>query len=232
MSPPLAVLLPGLDGTGDLFAPFIAAAPVGFSLECRALPSDRPRGYHELADWLSTRLPPGPFAVIAESFSGPLALLLADRCPRIVAVVLCASFVDPPLPSLFALTPQFVWNRSPPASVLSVFLTGGDRALAESVRRAMASVSADVIAGRVAAALRVDVKAELARFTRPLLCLQAKQDRIIRAGRAAKISALKPSAQLVEMQAPHLLLQTLPAEAWSDIQPFLERAAERPQSEL
>jgi pimeloyl-ACP methyl ester carboxylesterase len=226
MSPPVTVLLPGLDGTADLFRAFLAAAPVGLPLHCQPLPTDRPRDYRELAEWVRSRLPAGPIALIAESFSGPLALLVADRCPRVVALVLCASFVEPPLPGVFAYLPEMFWRRAPPVAVLSMFLTGGDRALAQAVRVAMAGLGGDVVASRIAAALRVDVKAELERLSRPLLCLQAQQDRVVPARSSAKLRTLKPSAQFESIAAPHLLLQTCPEEAWRHIQPFLERASE------
>ena len=71
--PPLvSILLPGLDGTAQLFKPFVAAAPAGLSIRSQPLPCERPRSYRELAEWLVERLPPDPVALIAESFSGPL----------------------------------------------------------------------------------------------------------------------------------------------------------------
>src|SRR5687768_4116314 len=104
------ILLPGLDGTGDLFAPFVAAAPSGFPVQCVRLPDDSQRSYEELAEWVCARLPAEPVALIAESFSGPLAVLIADRCARVAAVVLCASFVKPPWPGLLVHAPKFLWN--------------------------------------------------------------------------------------------------------------------------
>jgi pimeloyl-ACP methyl ester carboxylesterase len=225
VSSPLSLLLPGLDGTGDLFAPFVAAAPPGLPLAGVRLPADRPRGYPELAAWLLSRLPPGPLALIAESFSGPLALLVADRCPRVAAVVLCASFAAPPWPRVLARTPAFVWGRPPPAVLVRAFLTGGDHAMAAAVGRALAGVGREVLAARIAAALRTDVTAELGGFSRPLLCLRATRDRVLRVGSTEQIRAVKPAAEFVEIAAPHLLLQTKPVEAWIHIAPFLKRAA-------
>jgi pimeloyl-ACP methyl ester carboxylesterase len=221
---PVAILLPGLDGTAELFAPFVAAAPVGHTVRPLRLPSDRPRGYRELADHVRAQLPAGPVALIAESFSGPLAVLLADQCRSIVALVLCASYVDPPLPSLVARLPRSVWRRPPPAALLRLCLTGGDRRLAEAVRRAVASVGADVMAGRIAETLRVDVTRELGRLAQPILYLRATRDRMIRARSAERIRALKPSTCIVEIDAPHLLLQTNPTDAWRHIEPFLDQA--------
>jgi pimeloyl-ACP methyl ester carboxylesterase len=220
VSPPLSVLLPGLDGTGDLFARFVTAAPAGFRTQCVRLPSDPALGYAELAEWVRARLPEEPVVLIAESFSGPLGVLLAERCPQVAGLVLCATFVEPPLPRFLARVPKFVWSRPPPIALVSPLMTGGDRVLARELRRAMTGVPADVVAARVRAILSVDVTAELARYGRPLLCLRAKQDRLVFQRSFSRMQALKPSARFVELDGPHLLLQAKPREAWSQIASF------------
>jgi pimeloyl-ACP methyl ester carboxylesterase len=163
-------------------------------------------------------------ALIAESFSGPLALMIAARCPRVAAVVLCASFIESPLTIPFRRPPAFLWNRPPPLALLQLLLTGGSRALAESVQRAIASVPANVIAHRVASVLHVNVRNELESLSRPLLCLRATRDRIVRARSIERIRALKPHAEFADVEGPHLLLQSNPIAAWRLIGPFLKRA--------
>lgn len=213
------VLLPGLDGTGELFERFVAMTPPGCDAQCMALPDDRPRSYRELAAWVGGRLPEGPVALIAESFSGPLAVLLAAEHPRVEALVLCATFVTPPLPGALAHAPSVIWERPPPEALLSVLLTGGDRELARSIRAAVARVSGALIASRVRQALRVNVTEALARVTCPVLVLSAKRDHIMRP--RAHIASKLRVTRLVELDAPHLLLQTRPAEAWTHIESFL-----------
>ena len=161
MRRPVSILLPGLHGTVDVFARFVAAAPDGFPVQCQPLPTEIVRSYGELAEWVSERLPPEPVMLIAESFSGPLAVLVADRCPRVVGIVLSASFVERPLPAFLAHVPAFLWRQPPPIALLNMVLTGGDRTLAQEIRRTIATVSGDVLASRAAAALNVDVRAEL-----------------------------------------------------------------------
>lgn len=224
MAAPVSILLPGLDGTADLLEPFVAAAPKAFPVRSLALPNDRPRDYSELSTWVLPQLPTEPFALIAESFSGPLALLIADRCPRVIAVVLCASFVEAPLPGILAHLPDFFWNRPPPRALLNFFLTGGDRALSKAVQDALANVPGRVLAQRVAAVLSVDVTAELERFSRPLLFVAAQLDRVVPSRCAQRALAVKPSACFVEVRAPHLVLQSRPVDAWSKITPFLRGA--------
>ncbi|MEO6209644.1 MAG: hypothetical protein ABIQ10_05900 [Gemmatimonadaceae bacterium] len=221
MSTPRVILLPGLHGTTSLFDRFVAAAPANIALHCQSLPNDIPLDYHELAAWVTARLPAEPFVLIAESFSGPLALLIADRCENVLAIALVVTFVVPPAPGFIARIPQRVWSISPPTALVSAFLTGGDNALAVDCRGAIESVPPDVIAKRIDEAVHVDVRAELARFTRPLLCLGAKQDWIVPRRSMAKIRAMKPCARLVELNGPHMLLQTRAEEAWLHIEPFL-----------
>jgi pimeloyl-ACP methyl ester carboxylesterase len=223
--PLVSILLPGLDGTAQLFEPFVAAAPAGFAIRSQPLPCERPRGYHELAEWVLERLPSDPLALIAESFSGPLALLVADRCPRVAAIVLRASFIESPLAIPFPKLPLLFWKRPPPVALLQFLLTGGNRELAQSMRRAIATVPGDVIADRVASALHVRVNKELDAFSRPLLCLRATRDRLVRRRSTEAIRATKPHAEFVDVDGPHLLLQSNPSMAWNSIRPFLERAA-------
>jgi pimeloyl-ACP methyl ester carboxylesterase len=220
------ILLPGLDGTARLFERFVAAAPSGLAIRLQPLPCDKPRGYRELAEWIVERLPPVPVALIAESFSGPLALLIADQCPRVRAVVLCASFIESPLAIPLPRPPAFLWKKPPPLALLRFLLTGGDRALAESMRHAIGTVPGNVIADRIANVLRVRVQDELKAFSRPLLCLRATRDRLVRMRSTEAIRAVKPLAEFVDVDGPHLLLQSNPSAAWRSIEPFLERTAE------
>lgn len=228
MTQPVSILLPGLDGTGDVFGRFVAAAPAELPVRVQRLPSERPRSYVELVDALLSLLPLEPFALIAESFSGPLAVLIASRCPRVRAVVLCATFVRAPLPRALAHLPEFFWKRPPPQSVLQLFMTGGDRRLAADVREAVATVDGAILHSRVEAILNVDVTAELESLTQPLLYIRAERDRLIPARCADVIRRAKPSARVATVDGPHLILQARPEASWRQIAPFLAQAFLRP----
>ncbi len=95
------VLLPGLDGTGRLFAPLRRELGPHFDSMVVAYPADRLRNYDELSADVAKQLPSSQFTLVAESFSGPVALKVAARNPPgLVAVVLCASFAACPRPWL------------------------------------------------------------------------------------------------------------------------------------
>src|SRR5262245_17031078 len=96
------LLLPGGDGTGKLFDPLLHALAGQDSLTpvVVAYPPDRACGYGDLLPLVEQNVPAGAdFLVLGESFSGPLALLLAARRPPgLRGVILCGTFVRNPLP--------------------------------------------------------------------------------------------------------------------------------------
>src|ERR1035441_7647633 len=98
---PKVVLLPGLDGTGWLFKDFADALPREFGREVVRYPADRNLSYAELAPFVWASLPAsGPFVLLAESFSTPLAIqCVAANPPNLKGLVLCAGFVKSPMPT-------------------------------------------------------------------------------------------------------------------------------------
>jgi pimeloyl-[acyl-carrier protein] methyl ester esterase len=95
----LVVLLPGMDGSGLLFADFIEALGPDVDAKVVAYPPDRVLGYPELTVLARAELPSDrPFVLLAESFSGPVAVALAAlRPPGLRALVLACSFVRSPI---------------------------------------------------------------------------------------------------------------------------------------
>src|SRR4051812_12200514 len=77
------VLLPGLDGSGRLFQPLLAELPKWIEPVVVAYPPERAR-FDDLVPIARERLPhSGAFASLGESFSGPLALMLAPSTSSI-----------------------------------------------------------------------------------------------------------------------------------------------------
>jgi pimeloyl-ACP methyl ester carboxylesterase len=216
--PGTAILLPGLDGSGRLFAPLLAAAPRGLRPEVVAYPPDAPLGYAELAPLVRSRLPArGRFVLVAESFSGPLAVRLAAARPRgLAALVLAASFLHAPLNALLHPIRGFVGARffgaRMPAPVVRWFLAGPDApdAIVGEVQRAVAAVSPAVLAHRAAAALEVDAREDLARVEVPVLVLAPTRDRLLRTDFGGEVLAIRRDAEVAGLDAPHMILQRCP----------------------
>lgn len=226
---PTTVLLPGLDGTAELFEWFIQTAPAGLPVEKLALPDDAAFNYDDLVAWAEPRLPPGPLVLLGESFSGPLAVLLAARVPRVVGLILCATFVEPPLPSMLSRLPEFIWNRPPPVALVRAVLTNGNLPIAKASHRAAKSVHPIAMAARIRAVLNTSVAAEFQGLTCPVMDLRGGNDRLISSGCERQIRRLRPNTQFVKIRGPHLLLQTQPEQAWAHVAPFIASVATPPQ---
>jgi pimeloyl-ACP methyl ester carboxylesterase len=93
------LLLPGMDGTGRLFEPLLPFLPPSLVAAVVAYPPDKPYDFAELLPYVAAAIPDGQeYLILGESFSGPLALLLAARqSPGLRGVILCASFTRCPL---------------------------------------------------------------------------------------------------------------------------------------
>ena len=230
-APPILVLLPGLDGTGKLFSEIVKELGAGVDSRIVAYPKDQVLGYAELDALVRGALPRDrPFALLGESFSGPLAIRIAARSPPgLNAVILCVSFAKNPYPWLRWARPlaAYLPLKSLPRWMRAPLMWGSasPRRAPAQMERAMTGVDAAVIRHRIAELLAVDETAALSRVTVPMLVLRAGRDRVI--SRAATRSILKalPSARMVTIDGPHLLLQTRPRECAAVLRRFINAHA-------
>lgn len=221
------VLLPGMDGTGLLFKPFIEALAGEFAVRIVQYPATQALGYEALESVARAALPvDGPFIILGESFSGPIAVGLAASKPAgLVGLVLCCTFIRNPRPAFSVLRPllRLVPMGLAPVGVLGRFLMGSyatpslQAALAES----LAQVSASALRARLGAVLSVDVSAQLRSLDLPLLYLCASKDRVVPASAGRRIARGHPGVQMVGIEAPHFLLQAAPRQAACAIKAFI-----------
>jgi pimeloyl-[acyl-carrier protein] methyl ester esterase len=225
--PPTLVLLPGLDGTGKLFAPWVRE--LGSELDARiiAYPVDQPLGYAELEALVRARLPSDRhFVLLGESFSGPIAIrIAAEPPPRMVGLILCATFAKNPYPMLAWARPLAAWFplKSLPRWLRAPLMWGSlqPQRAPSQLSRAMAAVSGAVVRHRIAALLAVDASAALGRVRLPILLLQAGHDRVVPRSATQWIMGIAHQTQLIEIDGPHLLLQTRPAECAAAVLTFV-----------
>jgi pimeloyl-[acyl-carrier protein] methyl ester esterase len=233
---PALVLLPGLDGTGKLFAEFVKALDPGIHTVVVAYPPDQALGYEELYALVIGVLDKLPreqrFVLLGESFSGPLAIRIAARAPPgLDGLILSASFAANPFPWLAWARPlaAYLPVKSLPRWLRAPLMWGSlspDRAPSQ-MERAMSGVSAAAVRRRIAALLAVDETSALERVATPMLLLRARDDRVIPKGATRRILKILPQAELIEIDGPHLLLQTRPRECAAAVLRFLNRALKR-----
>jgi pimeloyl-ACP methyl ester carboxylesterase len=232
---PVLVLLPGLDGTGKLFAEFLKVLDSSIGTLVVAYPEDIPMNYDQLEALVTAALPTDrPFVLLGESFSGPLAIRVAARRPEfLVGLVLCVTFASNPYSWVGAWArplAKFLPLKSLPRWVRAPLMWGSaspNRAPRQS-ERAMAGVSAMVIRQRIASLLAVDETAVLVHISAPTLVLCATRDRVVSKAATLTIMCGIAHAQRVDIDGPHLLLQTCPKECAAAVLAFTRQALSRP----
>ncbi|MBR9981640.1 MAG: alpha/beta hydrolase [Desulfatitalea sp.] len=210
------VLLPGLDGTGKLFQPLVACLPGPVRYSIIGYPPDRTLSIDQMAGRVADRLPPGPIVLLAESFSGLVALALLDRrFPGLRAVIFCAAFAGSPHPWLLNAARRVpaagrLLQCLPPAVVRPfVFGRHAGRALPMLLQRTLGEVAPHVLTHRLR--LMADAKPpEKTHFAIPCHYLQAAQDRLVPPRAADWFARHFDPFRLQRVDGPHMLLQTRP----------------------
>lgn len=211
------LVLPGLDGTARLLPPFIAALPPYFRARTFEYPPDRVLSYDALLKEIP--LPDAPFAIIAESFGGPLALKLAATHPAgLLAVVLVATFIRCPVrvPRFLAtLVRPSLLAGAPPAWLIRRNLVGREASasLVQEVQAATRVPHRDVLANRLREVIRVEAAEALRTCPVPVFYLAGGQDRLVGRFNMEAMLAVRASMVCRVIDAPHLVLQVEPTRS-------------------
>lgn len=214
------VLLPGLDGSGELFTPLLKVLPEVFAPRVVSYPGDQSLDYATLVQTVLPQLPrSGPYLLLGESFSGPVAMAVAHQAPHPpCGLVLCCTFAACPRPRL---SRWLDWIPSlPPVHALSPWLLKnvlfGRWArpdLLEAMGRALAQVHPKVLYTRLQGVHGVDARADLAACSMPIQYWQASEDRLVPAEAFGVVRQAAPHSLLLRFEGPHALLQTRPDRA-------------------
>jgi pimeloyl-ACP methyl ester carboxylesterase len=228
--PPQLVLLPGLDGTGDLFRNFLDKLPSGYDRSIVRYPSDL-SSYADLEPTVRGALPEIPaYVLLAESFSSPLAIQIASTHPGYLrGLILCGGFAASPargpLRAAIRLAAPWLFRLSQHQSAVRQLLAGPNAPedLIEQIRKAIHEVPPQVLANRVKEVLRCEVRSEIGKIWVPILCLRGSSDRLVGAHCAREIlsQACREESKSVTINGPHLLLQAQPADCVHAIADFL-----------
>ncbi|EJL81264.1 putative hydrolase or acyltransferase of alpha/beta superfamily [Polaromonas sp. CF318] len=223
------VLLPGMDGTGDLLAPLVNALAPSMQVEVVRYPGHEALGYDDLHTFILARMTTAPFVLLGESFSGPLAISIAATRPAgLRGVILSCTFARNPRPA-FSFVSHFVDNwvsrKIPPhmlTRLVSPFLLGrfASTPLRSALEQALRQLSPQAMARRAQEVLRVDMRDKLKLLRVPVMYLQATQDHVVPASAAESLRQDLPAMEIVKLRGPHCLLQVSPAPAALAIQSF------------
>src|SRR5262245_41845429 len=221
-------MLPGLHGGSKLFERFVAALPEWIEPRIVTYPNDRIITYDDILAQVT--LPEEPFALLAESYAGPLGIrIAASRPANLRALILVATFARSPHPWAPGWSAGVVrgWMFKLPVQqqvVRRILLSddGPPDQLDEGWRE-LFLCDTQVLAARVREVLRIDVRSQLSQISVPTLYLQATRDRVVPAWALRDIQRALPSVEVIRIDSPHPILQRRAAKSAAALSEFLER---------
>ena len=210
---PHIALLPGLDGTGELFFPIIPFLEKHFEIHVVKYTSQIT--FSDYVESAEKQLPKGvPVSLIAESFSGPIAMrILAKYRSRFLASVLSATFCISPLPMLTRVSkhvPEILFSSNPASNAfLDLFLTGSNASsdIRSKSRELLEKVGGRKFKERIGLVNEVNMIEELKEIDVPLLYIQATKDRIVLSDSGTEIMKHVKNMEIIKVDGPHMILQ-------------------------
>jgi pimeloyl-[acyl-carrier protein] methyl ester esterase len=213
---PHIALLPGLDGTGELFSPIVPFLEKHFEIHVVRYTDEFT--FSDYVESAAAQLPKnGSISLVAESFSGPIAIsLLASKNPIFQASVLSATFCKSPLPFLTQISkhlPEKLFSSNPVSKAfLDLLITGGDANsdVRKKARELLGKVNPKQFQSRINIINEINVSQELKDIEVPLLYIQATKDRIVLADSGSEIMKHAKNLKIERVAGSHLILQTQP----------------------
>jgi pimeloyl-ACP methyl ester carboxylesterase len=225
---PRWVLLPGLDGTGDLFDPLVRSRGPNSPVTVVRYTTPEMSRYVECNAVARASLGGATsYVLVGESFSGPIAIsIAAEAPPGLCGLVLVGSFAVTPRVALkwFSAFTALMPTHDSPEWTTDFLLLGhwATPQMRTDVKKAMARVSPHAVRERLREIARVDVTAELGKVRVPILYLRATQDRLVPRSAAERIRRIAPHTKIRDIEGPHLLLQCAPDECSRAISDFVD----------
>jgi pimeloyl-[acyl-carrier protein] methyl ester esterase len=218
------ILLPGMDGTGELLRALADQLALHRPVQLFAYPLDQPLSYAQLTTYVVERVPNRPFVVLGESFSGPIAIEIAATDPRAVGLVLASSFARHPLPAQFAALTRLLDLRWLPKRIIATALMGSTATpeLTARLHRVLAALPREILQYRAREVLHVDKRNRLREITCPVLCLHGRFDYLVNRRQADEIVTAQPRCQVHWFDSAHMLLATHPEAAVKAINQICE----------
>ena len=221
------VMLPGLDGTGLVFEPLLKQLPDEIDAQVVRYPANRMMSFQEHVDFARKQLPQKkPCVLLAESFSGPVALqLLAEPPKNLVGVIFVSTFAHHPSPFILdagRFLPQGMLLKLFSTTLFSrFFCLGGAPGDAVNIfREALASVKLKVLSQRLKILSELPPPPDTT-FSKPCLYLQASNDRLVASRAVMLLQKHLPQLQVKQITGPHIILLAHPKQGAQIISDFI-----------
>lgn len=222
------VLLPGMDGTGQLFSALTEIWAEDSPPLIVSYPPDQLLDYPALQSYALRSISSGePYVLVAESFSGPIAIGIgATRPPSLKGIVLCSTFVRRPFGRIGAwlsyFVSHFLFRLGKLSDVATRFLLRREGLASQQVdafQKAIREVLPEVLSHRIKQVLKIDVSEALRCCDVPILYVHSIRDGLLPRHRDFLINK-GSNIQTINIDSGHFVLQTRPHEALRAIRDF------------
>lgn len=220
------LILPGLDGTGTLLSEIVGQLTCSHEVTVARYASNQYE-YQDLKAEVRDALPADDYIIVAESFSGPLAVMIASEKPKALqGVVFVATFAKTPVkvPKVLTYLVDIAPTRSRLLSRLAQPFLMGKWATPEfttKFKQMLTTIPASTMARRLREVLKVDVVNQLCDLDIPTIYLSARNDRLIPSKMISDFD--RSLSNVIEIDGPHFLLQANATEASKHILEFADR---------
>lgn len=218
------ILLPGMDGTGLLFADFIQVLPDTIDPVVVSYPQYERLSYSQLVALVERQLPvSGDYVILGESFSGPVAISLAAKSPPgLKGLILCCTFAINPKP-LFTLLGSMIPVSIVPERLRNWMLLGrnSSSSLELQTGKVLQTIPDGEFKQRIREVHTCNKEDLLGAIGVPVLYLRASNDRLIPKKTASEIASNIQQCNVIDMEGPHMLLQAKPVETSKAVSNFI-----------
>ena len=210
------VLLPGLDGTGNLFTPLLKSLPADVAAVVISYPLAENLNYKALCDYVIDRLPESEdFILLGESMSGAIAYEVSLRKPgNLKSIIIVGGFLSRPHPLLLSISKwlpmSLFFSMYIPEFFIKQFFLSRDASaeLIDEFRRSLKSVSPGVLAFRLNQIANMKLRTQTSDIR--TLYIQASDDWLVPESCAAEFTAVMSDIRVVVVTGPHFILQANP----------------------
>lgn len=225
------VFLPGIDGTGISFEPLAKLLPQNICVKVVQYPATKLLNFEETIQCAKEQIQfnQQDLIVIAESFSGPVAIaLIGSGQLKAKCLILCSTFAKSPRPvflKLLSYLPlEFLTKIPPPRFLLKHVIEGGEEATDLFLaiwERVKTMVPARILVHRLKIIRQVDVRRWLPNLAIPCLYIQATSDRVVPASSLFDFTETMFDLRVTRIKGPHFILQAQPLASITAIQNFV-----------
>ena len=220
-----------MDGTGISFEPLGRVLPRDVVVKIIRYPTDKLLSFEETVQCANDQIQSDQedVIVLAESFSGPVAIaLVGSGRLKAKCLVLCSTFARSPRPVLLGIMrylPVELFLRLPfPSFLLKHMIEGGEEPTDLFIamwKRVKALVPAKVLVHRLKIISQVDVREWLPTLTLPCLYIQATSDRSVPPSCLFDFTEAIADLRVKRIKGPHFILQAQPQQSLMAIQNFV-----------